>query len=57
MSFNKTYSSSAIEALACNLESLVDKYADPADPLVEATYRYAMECERDFFQAAFEFAL
>jgi thiaminase/transcriptional activator TenA len=52
-----TYSSSAIEALACNLESLVDKYADPADPLVEATYRYAMECERDFFQAAFEFAL
>ncbi|PID43587.1 MAG: TenA family transcriptional regulator, partial [Proteobacteria bacterium] len=24
------------------------------DPLVETTYRYAMECERDFFQAAFD---
>ena len=49
-----TYSSREIEALAWDLEALVDKYADSADPLVAATYRYAMECERDFFQAAFD---
>ncbi len=50
------YSSREIEALARDLEALVDKYANPADPLVAATYRYAMECERDFFQAAFDIA-
>lgn len=49
-----TYSSQEIEDLAADLEGLVDKYADPANPLVAATYGYAMECERDFFQAAFE---
>jgi thiaminase (transcriptional activator TenA) len=32
---------------------LVDRYAE-ATPEVEATYRYAMLCERDFFQAAWE---
>ena len=51
----RTYSSDEIEELACDLEGLVDKYADPGNPLVATTYRYAMECERDFFQAAFEF--
>lgn len=49
-----TYASHEIETLAGDLETLVDKYADPGNPLVAATYRYAMECERDFFQAAFE---
>ncbi len=50
----ETYSSGEIEALACDLEALVDKYADPENPLTADTYRYAMACERDFFQAAFE---
>lgn len=48
-----TYSSSEIEDLACELEGLVDKYADPKNPEVASTYRYAMECELDFFQAAY----
>jgi thiaminase/transcriptional activator TenA len=50
----RTYSGDEIEELARDLEGLVDKYADPGNPLVIATYRYAMECERDFFQAAFD---
>ena len=50
----ETYSSDAIEDLACELEGLVDKYADPDNPMVGSTYRYAMACERDFFNAAFE---
>lgn len=49
-----TYSSNEIEILACELEALVDKYADPENPEVASTYRYAMECELDFFQAAFD---
>ena len=49
-----TYSSNEIEELATDLEGLLDKYADPKNPLVAETYRYAMECERDFFQAAFD---
>ncbi|MBN2427139.1 MAG: TenA family protein [Deltaproteobacteria bacterium] len=53
----RTYSSHEIEELACDLEALVDKYADGRDDLVAATYRYAMECERDFFQAAFDSAI
>lgn len=53
----RTYSSEEIELLACDLEGLVDKYADPGNPLVAATYRYAMECERDFFQAAFDWGV
>ncbi len=50
----RTYASDDIEQLAADLEALLDKYADSDDPLVETTYRYAMECERDFFQAAFD---
>ena len=49
----RTYSSQDIENLAQQLEQLADTYAaDTA--LVRATYRYAMECEFDFFQAAFD---
>jgi len=48
-----TYNSPDFEILAKRLESLVDRYAE-AGPEVEATYRYAMLCERDFFQAAWE---
>ncbi|OUL28654.1 TenA family transcriptional regulator [Nostoc sp. RF31YmG] len=47
----RTYSSADFQPLAQNLESLVDNYAS-ATPLVHSTYRYAMFCERDFFQAA-----
>ena len=49
----RTYSSQAIENLALQLEQLADAYATDT-PLVRATYRYAMECELDFHQAAFE---
>lgn len=52
----ETYSADDIEELATELESLVDKYADPNDPQIKATYRYAMVCELDFFKAAFDFA-
>lgn len=49
----QTYSSEDFEALAQKLEELVDRYADDT-PLVRSTYRYAMECELGFFQAAWE---
>jgi thiaminase/transcriptional activator TenA len=49
----RTYSSQDIEDLAQQLEHLVDRYTSNT-PLVRTTYRYAMECERDFFQAAFD---
>lgn len=39
--------------LVRQLETLVDRYAS-ATPLVQQTYRYAMQCEHDFFQAAWE---
>ncbi|BAY63350.1 transcriptional activator, TenA family protein [Calothrix brevissima NIES-22] len=47
----QTYSSAEFQPLAQQLETLVDNYAI-ATPLVQSTYRYAMFCERDFFQAA-----
>ncbi|MBD2196458.1 MULTISPECIES: TenA family protein [Calothrix] len=47
----QTYSSAEFQPLAPQLETLVDNYAI-ATPLVQSTYRYAMFCERDFFQAA-----
>jgi thiaminase/transcriptional activator TenA len=34
-----------------DFEDLADRYASDIS-LICATYRYAMECERDFFQAA-----
>lgn len=49
----RTYSSPDFELLAEQLESLVESYAT-ATTLVHSTYRYAMLCERDFFQAAWE---
>jgi thiaminase/transcriptional activator TenA len=51
----RTYSSEDFEALAQQLEQLADTYAHDT-PLVRTTYRYAMQCERDFFQAAFDHA-
>ena len=50
----RTYSSSEIEELACELEELLDKYGAEDNPMFTDIYRYAMECERDFFQAAFD---
>jgi thiaminase/transcriptional activator TenA len=46
-----TYSSSEFEPLARQLEALVDEHS-PDTALTRSTYRYAMSCERDFFQAA-----
>ncbi|MHC5939070.1 TenA family protein [Nostoc sp.] len=47
----RTYSSADFQLLTQQLESLVDNYAT-TNPVVNSTYRYAMFCERDFFQAA-----
>ncbi|WP_318528494.1 TenA family protein, partial [Plectonema radiosum] len=49
----RTYSSADFQQLAEKLEGLVESYAT-ATTLVHSTYRYAMLCERDFFQAAWE---
>ncbi len=49
-----TYSSDQFEPLARQLEGLVDKYS-PETALTYSTYRYAMTCERDFFQAAWQY--
>ncbi len=49
----RTYSSRDFEDLAKQLEELADRYASDTQ-LVRSTYRYAMECERDFFLAAFD---
>lgn len=47
----KTYSSPEFEPLAQQLEQLANRYAT-LNPLVRSTYSYAMQCELDFFQAA-----
>lgn len=49
-----TYSSDEFEPLAAQLEALVNEYAEDSEQ-VQATYRYAMVCERDFFQAAWAY--
>ncbi|MES1021415.1 TenA family protein [Gloeocapsa sp. BRSZ] len=49
----RTYSGSEFDQLADQLESLCDRYTI-ISPLAHSTYRYAMLCERDFFQAAWE---
>lgn len=49
----RTYSSEEFEQLAQKLEKLADRYASTTASL-KSTYRYAMLCERDFFQAAWE---
>lgn len=52
-SWIETYSSAEFEPLADQLADLTEQYAR-LTPLVESTYRYAMQCEYDFFQAAWE---
>jgi thiaminase (transcriptional activator TenA) len=47
----RTYSSADFQPLAQQLDSLVDNY-NSNSTLIHSTYRYAMFCERDFFQAA-----
>lgn len=49
----RTYSHQEFEQLAQKLEILTDKYTK-ISATVNSTYRYAMLCERDFFQAAWE---
>ena len=48
-----TYSSDEFEPLANQLETIVDQHS-PDTALTRSTYRYAMTCERDFFQAAWD---
>ena len=48
-----TYSSAEFEPLTVQLATLANQYATPS-PLVSSTYRYAMQCELDFFQAAWD---
>lgn len=49
----KTYSSDEFAPLAADLEALVDQYS-PDNETAQTTFSYAMLCERDFFQAAWE---
>jgi thiaminase/transcriptional activator TenA len=49
----RTYSQPEFEELAQKLEVLTDMYTT-MNASVKSTYRYAMLCERDFFQAAWE---
>lgn len=50
----RTYSNLEFEQLAQQLEDLIDKHTNRTAS-VEATYRYAMLCELDFFQSAWDF--
>lgn len=49
----RTYSSDDFEPLAAQLEALVDQYS-PDNGLATTTFRYAMQCEYDFFDAAWQ---
>ncbi len=51
----RIYSSNEFEPLADQLAALADSYT-VGSPLARSTYRYAMQCELDFFQAAWEVA-
>jgi thiaminase/transcriptional activator TenA len=51
----QTYSNPELDQLAQQLEALTDRYASDT-PRVHDTYRYAMQCEYDFFQSAWESA-
>lgn len=51
----QTYSSAAFADLTLQLETLIERYATPI-PTAYSSYRYAMVCEREFFQAAWECA-
>ncbi len=48
-----TYSSDEFEPLTQQLETLVDQFSTDT-VITRSTYKYAMACERDFFQAAWE---
>ncbi|HEY9651560.1 MAG TPA: TenA family protein [Coleofasciculaceae cyanobacterium] len=50
----RTYSNLEFEKLAQQLEDLIDMHTNRTTS-VEATYRYAMLCELDFFQSAWNF--
>lgn len=47
----QTYGSADFAALAVRLERLLDRFA-PGATMAAHVYRYAMQCELDFFQAA-----
>lgn len=49
----RTYSSDEFTPLATQLETLVDQYG-PDNELGATTFRYAMQCEYDFFEAAWQ---
>jgi thiaminase/transcriptional activator TenA len=49
----RTYSGSEFDQLVQQLESLIEQHTI-ASAAVEAAYRYAMLCELEFFQAAWE---
>ena len=48
-----TYSGDDFTPLVTQLETLVDRHSADS-PLVAETFRYAMLCERDFFEAAWQ---
>jgi thiaminase/transcriptional activator TenA len=48
-----TYSSAEFEPLVQQLAELADRHASDT-PIVQSTYRYAMQCERDFFEAVWQ---
>lgn len=52
-SWINTYSSPEFAALLQQIEQLVERYSQPSE-LVASTYRYAMACERNFFDAAWQ---
>ncbi|MEM6838379.1 MAG: TenA family protein [Cyanobacteria bacterium P01_C01_bin.120] len=49
----RTYSSDDFEPLAAQLEALANQYS-PDEQLVAETFRYAMQCEYNFFDAAWQ---
>jgi thiaminase/transcriptional activator TenA len=51
----QTYSDPALDQLAQQLADLTDRYASDTRQVYDA-YRYAMQCEYDFFQSAWESA-
>lgn len=51
----RTYSDTGLNDLVQQLEHLANAYAQDTQ-LTRSTYHYAMLCERDFFQAAWDFA-
>jgi thiaminase/transcriptional activator TenA len=49
----QTYASAEFEQLASSLERLLDHHT-PANPITANAYRYAMQCEHDFFATAWQ---